>query len=103
MCYWGIAVVLGPNINAPMEADALPEAWQALQKAIALSNNATEQEKAYIQALAKRYPPQWVEDRKSHDLEYANAMSRPLILATWNPFSQMKYTKPPIPVASTIS
>jgi tetratricopeptide (TPR) repeat protein len=74
MCYWGIALVLGPNINAPMEADALPEAWQALQKAIALSNNATEQEKAYIQALAKRYPPQWVEDRKSHDLDYANAM-----------------------------
>jgi tetratricopeptide (TPR) repeat protein len=74
MCYWGIALVLGPNINAPMEADALPEAWQALQKAIALSNNATEQEKAYIQALAKRYPPEWVEDRKPHDLDYANAM-----------------------------
>jgi tetratricopeptide (TPR) repeat protein len=74
MCYWGIALVLGPNINAPMEADALPEAWQALQKAIALSQNASEPEKAYIQALAKRYPPQWIEDRKPHDLDYANAM-----------------------------
>jgi tetratricopeptide (TPR) repeat protein len=74
MCYWGIALVLGPNINAPMEVDALPKAWQALQKAIALSQNASEAEKAYIQALAKRYPPQWVEDRKPHDLDYAKAM-----------------------------
>jgi hypothetical protein len=74
MCYWGIALVLGPNINAPMEADALPTAWQALQKAIALSKNATKPERAYIQALARRYPPQWVENRESHDLEYANAM-----------------------------
>lgn len=74
MCYWGIALVLGPNINAPMAVDALPEAWQALQQAIALRKNASEPEKAYIQALATRYPPQWVEDRTSHDLDYANAM-----------------------------
>src|SRR4028119_934900 len=54
MCYWGIAYVLGPNINAPMEAEALIETGQALQKSIALSKNASEKEQAYIQALAKR-------------------------------------------------
>jgi tetratricopeptide (TPR) repeat protein len=74
MCYWGIALVLGPNINAPMEPDALPETLQALQKAVELSQYASEKEKAYIQALAKRYPPQSIEDRKSYDIDYANAM-----------------------------
>ena len=74
MCYWGIAYVLGPNINAPMEAEALIETGQALQKAIALSKNASEKEQAYIQALAKRYPIKHVEDRKPFDIAYANAM-----------------------------
>jgi tetratricopeptide (TPR) repeat protein len=75
MCYWGIAIVKGPNINAAMEADAVPSAWVALQKAIELSKNATESEKGYIQALAKRYPsPQITADRKLYDIAYANAM-----------------------------
>ena len=74
ICYWGVALVLGPNINAPMEPEAVSEAWRSLQRAIELSKNASEKEKAYIQALAKRYPPQPVEDRKSFDLAYANAM-----------------------------
>ena len=74
MCYWGIALVLGPNINAPMNPEALPDARQALQKALALSQNATEKERAYIQALAKRYPSEPVEDRSPLDIAYANAM-----------------------------
>ncbi|MGL5924115.1 hypothetical protein [Chroococcidiopsis sp.] len=74
ICYWGIALVLGPNINAPMEPEAVSEAWRSLQQALKLSKNASDKEKAYIQALAKRYPPQPVEDRKSFDLAYANAM-----------------------------
>lgn len=74
ICYWGVALVLGPNINAPMEPEAVSEAWRSLQQAIDLSKNASEKEKAYIQALAKRYPPHPVEDRKPFDLAYANAM-----------------------------
>jgi tetratricopeptide (TPR) repeat protein len=74
MCYWGIALVLGPNINAPMGEDALPEAQQALQQAKALGQYASEKERAYIQALATRYPSQAVSDRKPFDLAYANAM-----------------------------
>lgn len=74
MCYWGVAYVLGPNINAPMEKDAIPEAWDALQTAIRLSKNANEKEKAYIQALATRYPQQHIEDRKPYDLAYAKSM-----------------------------
>lgn len=74
MCHWGVALVLGPNINAPMGEDALPEAQQALQKAKALEQSASEPERAYIQALATRYPQQAVGDRKPFDLAYANAM-----------------------------
>jgi len=74
MCYWGVALVLGPNINAPMEPEAVSEAWRSLQQAIELSQNASDREKAYIQALAKRYPPHPVKDRKPFDLAYANAM-----------------------------
>jgi tetratricopeptide (TPR) repeat protein len=74
MCYWGVALVLGPNINAAMEPDALPEAWQAIQKAVELSKTVSAREKAYIQALAKRYPPKPVENRRSYDIVYANAM-----------------------------
>ncbi|MBW4551810.1 MAG: hypothetical protein KME35_11975 [Aphanocapsa sp. GSE-SYN-MK-11-07L] len=74
MCHWGVALVLGPNINAPMNQDDLPAAWQHLQQAIALSKEASQPEQAYIQALAKRYPAQKIDDRKPFDLAYANAM-----------------------------
>jgi tetratricopeptide (TPR) repeat protein len=76
MCYWGIALVLGPNINAGMEKDAVPQAWEALQTAIRLSQrpSTSAREKALIQALAQRYTAQPVDDRKPLDLAYVNAM-----------------------------
>jgi hypothetical protein len=30
MCYWGEALVLGPNINAPMDGASVPAAFDAL-------------------------------------------------------------------------
>lgn len=74
MCYWGLAYVLGPNINAPMEADTVPPAWEAVQKAIKLSKNASEREKDYIKALGKRYSADPKADRKPLDLAFAAAM-----------------------------
>ncbi|MBE9124863.1 MULTISPECIES: hypothetical protein [unclassified Coleofasciculus] len=74
MCYWGVALVLGPNINAAMDSEAVPEAWNALQKALELSQNASEKERAYIEALAKRYSLKPVEDRSGLDGAYVNAM-----------------------------
>lgn len=76
MCYWGLAYVLGPNINAPMADEQVPEAWQAIQQAIALSNNASPKEQAYIKALAQRYSEQPMADRSSLDLAYAQAMKQ---------------------------
>ncbi len=74
MCYWGVALALGPNINTKMKAEAVPKAWAALQKAIELSKNTNEKEQAYIQALAKRYSSKPVEDRSKLNLAYVNAM-----------------------------
>ena len=74
MCWWGASLVLGPNINAAMEDGDEPDAWDALQKAIALAPKATEAERAYIGALAKRYAAKAVKDRKPLDRAYADAM-----------------------------
>ena len=74
MCYWGVALALGPNINKPMAAANVMQAWDALQQAKLLSANVTEKEKALINALKARYSQQPVADRRSLDLAYANAM-----------------------------
>lgn len=74
MCSWGEALALGPNINAPMLPEAVPQAWAAVRKAVELSGGASERERAYIQALSQRYAAKAVEDRKPLDRAYADAM-----------------------------
>jgi len=74
MCWWGVALVNGPNINAAMEDDQVPVAWEALQKAQALAGRATDLEKEYIDALAARYQAEPIEDRAPLDEAYADAM-----------------------------
>lgn len=76
MCNWGLAYVLGPNINATMEDDAVPESYAAIQKAIALAKDSSPSEQAYISALAKRYTNRPLKDRSSLDLAYAEAMKQ---------------------------
>lgn len=74
MAQWGIALALGPNINAPMDANAGRAAWAAIRKALALSGNASEKERALIRALATRYAEKPPEDRAALDKAYAAAM-----------------------------
>lgn len=74
MCYWGEALVLGPNINAPMSDSAVPLAYAAVQKAWSLDGHATKKEKALIQALTKRYGNEIVKERAHLDAAYAEAM-----------------------------
>ncbi len=74
MCYWGVALALGPNINKPMDAADVPRAWEALQQAKRHAANASNKEKAYITALEARYSSQPIADRRSLDVAYANAM-----------------------------
>jgi len=74
MAYWGMALVLGPNINMAMPPDAEPRAYELIQKAIALKKNASNKEKAYIDALSKRYSGQLEHNRSALDLAYAESM-----------------------------
>ncbi len=74
MCLWGEALVLGPNINAPMDPAAVPRAFEAVMKAQALADGATKKERAMIQALAHRYSREVLKDRSSLDKAYAGAM-----------------------------
>jgi tetratricopeptide (TPR) repeat protein len=73
MAFWGQALVLGPNINAAMVPEAEPVAYELVQKAMALKGRATARERAYIDALAKRYTGK-PEDRAAADRAYADAM-----------------------------
>src|SRR5687768_15906446 len=63
MAYWGQALVLGPNINAPMTPEDEPKAWELIQKAISLKKHASVRERDYIDALAKRYSGEPKPDR----------------------------------------
>ena len=74
MCFWGEALVLGPNINAGMDTGDNPRAYEAAQRALTLSAQATEPERAYIEALTKRYAASPPDDRGPLDLAYAEAM-----------------------------
>lgn len=74
MAWWGIAIARGPNINAPMFDDAVPKAWEALKKALAIKDKASQTERDYIEALARRYAKEPPKDRSPLDQAYADAM-----------------------------
>jgi tetratricopeptide (TPR) repeat protein len=71
MPYWGIALALGPNINAPMSKDAGRRAAEAVKQAGARLSSATAVERAYVDALTKRYLGA---SRAASDKAYAEAM-----------------------------
>ena len=73
MAYWGQALILGPNINAPMDPANEAKAFELVQKAQAHKSRATPRERAYIDALAKRYTGK-ADDRGAADRAYADAM-----------------------------
>lgn len=56
MCFWGIALTVGPNYNVPFMAEPRAKvAWRALQHGQELAPRATPVEQALIGALGKRY------------------------------------------------
>ena len=74
MCWWGEALILGPNINVPMAPEANPPALAALARAVALKDKATPRERALIEALEKRYSADPKAERPALDAAYADAM-----------------------------
>jgi tetratricopeptide (TPR) repeat protein len=76
MCFWGEALVLGPNINLPMQEDAAAPAYAAAQKAKALAGKASPREQALIGAVAARYGSDPKADRAPFDAAYAAEMAK---------------------------
>jgi tetratricopeptide (TPR) repeat protein len=75
MLFWGIALALGPCINnSDLDPPHEKAAHEAEQKALSLASEATERERDYIQALAKRYSDDPKVDLRKLDAEYAIAM-----------------------------
>ena len=76
MCFWGEALVLGPNINKPMDPSDNASAYRLVGEATQRISDVSAVEKSLIEALATRYSESAKKDRASLDATYATAMRR---------------------------
>lgn len=76
MAWWGVALTLGPNYNLPVDPEREKTAYEAVQRALALQENASEPERAYINALAPRYSNDPKADLHALDVAYKDAMAK---------------------------
>jgi tetratricopeptide (TPR) repeat protein len=74
MPHWGIALALGPNYNLPPMPEREAKAWEAIEKGVALAKSAPKNERAYIDALVKRYSKDPDVGRKGLGVAYKNGM-----------------------------
>jgi len=74
ICHWGAALAYGPHVNSPMDSASGVAAYQHLREAIALKPRASARERAFIDALVKRYGSPPPADRAKLDSAYARAM-----------------------------
>jgi tetratricopeptide (TPR) repeat protein len=74
MAYWGIAEAVGPNYNDPASQDRFAQAHAAIEKGQTLAADASESDKAYIAALAKRFPADPKSDLRAAAEQYRDAM-----------------------------
>lgn len=82
MAHWGVSYAAGPNYNLPWvlydpagKREALYDAYDAMQRALALSAGATPVERALIEALQARYPQRDpIEDQAPWDKAFTVAM-----------------------------
>src|SRR5713226_5816317 len=74
MAWWGVALTLGPNYNLPVDPEREKAGYDAVQRALALQEEASEPERAYINALAVRYSSDSKADLHQLDMDYKNAM-----------------------------
>jgi len=75
MAWWGVAEAVGPNYNDPADPDRFKQAHDAIQKASDLAGSASPSEKAYIAAMALRFPADPKADHRLAAERYRNAMS----------------------------
>ena len=73
MAHWGIALAIGPNYNeSQIDPARQAAAEQAMETARQLAAEASAPERAYIEALARRFQPKV--DPKNRAVEYKDAM-----------------------------
>lgn len=76
MAYWGMALVLGPNLNKPDALEDEHKAYELIQKALKLAPNASPTEQRYIEALATRYINSSTPNYAQLNQAYATAMKQ---------------------------
>lgn len=74
LCFWGEALVHGPNINAPMEEGANARAVELARRADSLAFGSTGLEQALTAAMLRRYSADSKVERAALDADYADAM-----------------------------
>jgi len=73
ICWWGVALAHGPNINKAMDETDVAPAWEASREALARRDGASPLEQALIDAAATRYSADGA-DREALDAVYAGSM-----------------------------
>jgi tetratricopeptide (TPR) repeat protein len=76
MASWGVALTLGPNYNLPVDPEREKAGYDAAQRAVSLQENASEPERAYINALTVRYSNDPHVDLHALDRAYKEAMGK---------------------------
>ncbi|HEY2232688.1 MAG TPA: hypothetical protein VGK01_04350 [Candidatus Angelobacter sp.] len=74
MAYWGLAEAVGPNYNDPADPDRYKKAHEAIAQAEKFAASASPSEKAYIAAMALRFPADPAADHRLAAERYRNAM-----------------------------
>src|SRR5215203_5674295 len=75
MAYWGMSLGLGANYNDPSDPGRFAQAYVDLQKAIELAPKASEADRAYVNALSKRYSKDAAADKAKLANDYKAAMA----------------------------
>ncbi len=76
MAYWGMGYAIGPNINTEIDIAQEKRAYDFAQQAMKLSSNASANEKAYIEALSKRYSNLDQPRNAQLNIDYKNGMKK---------------------------
>jgi len=74
MPLWGMALALGPNINMDVDPDHEKRAFDASRKALERAAGSPAPERAYVEAVARRYSADPKADLKALSADYSRAM-----------------------------
>jgi tetratricopeptide (TPR) repeat protein len=74
MPLWGIAMAVGPNYYMDVDLQREKTAYETILKALGLAAAASEGERGYVAALARRYSADPKADLKTLAVDYKNAM-----------------------------